>query len=141
MPSLKQLSVLLSRISLFIIYFWFGLLKVLGQSPASHLVQTLMLKTIPFMPFGLFIILFGIFEIIIGIMFIVPGLERWASVLFFLHIIMTALPLFLLPEVWTHIFVPTLEGQYIIKNLALIACVITIYSSISPRKLESNATI
>ena len=68
--SIKQYSVLLSRIALFIVYFWFGFLKVVGQSPASEMVQNLLDQTMPFMPFGVFIILFGLFEMAIISLFI-----------------------------------------------------------------------
>ena len=136
--SLKQTSVLLSRIALFVVYFWFGLLKVIGQSPASPMVHGLFDKTMgpisPFMSFGLFIILFGLFEMLIGVLFILPGLEKTAVILFFLHMITTTLPLFVMGTmIWTGMFVPTLEGQYIIKNLALVACALTIWSSISKK--------
>ena len=140
--SVQQISVLMARIALFVIYFWFGFLKVIGQSPASSMVKNLLSHTVPFMPFGLFIVLFGLFEVLIGILFIIPGKEKFATILFGIHIFTTTLPLFLLHgEVWTHIFVPTLEGQYIIKNLALIACALTIWSSLNPESRQDNAII
>jgi uncharacterized membrane protein YkgB len=95
--NLKQISIIVARGALFIVYFWFGFLKVIGQSPASEMVRELLSQTMPFMS------------------------------LFVIHILTTILPLFLLPSIWTHMFVPTLEGQYIIKNLALIACVLHLY--------------
>ncbi|MBA3733479.1 hypothetical protein H0W91_03855 [Patescibacteria group bacterium] len=134
---IKHASILVARIALFIIYFWFGILKVIGQSPASDMVHHLLSMTMPFIPFGLFIVLFGLFEMLIGILFIVPGFERWAIIFFFLHMITTTLPLFLMSEVWSHMLVPTLEGQYIVKNLALLSCVLTIWASL-PEKLWPN---
>lgn len=135
--TIKQYSVLLSRISLFIIYFWFGILKVVGLSPASGLVQELFDKTLAYIPLintlspGLFVVLFGIFEVVIGILFIIPGKEKLAMKLFFAHMITTGLPLFFLKDsVWQKVLVPTLEGQYIIKNLALVACVLNIISTV-----------
>ena len=105
--SLKQTSVLLSRISLFVIYFWFGLLKVIGLSPASGLVQELFDKTISHIPLlnmmspGFFVIAFGVFEVIIGILFLIPGKEKWAVYAFFAHMIITTMPLlFLKASVW-----------------------------------------
>jgi uncharacterized membrane protein YkgB len=139
--TLKQFSVLLSRIALFIVYFWFGLLKVIGQSPASDMVHHLLDKTMPFIPFSVFIILFGIFEMVIGILFIIPGLEKWASILFFIHMFTTILPLFVMSEVWTQLLVPTLEGQYIVKNLALMACAVTIWSSLPKNQLSAGAVV
>ena len=138
--SLKQTSILLSRVALFIIYFWFGLLKVIGQSPASEMVHHLMDKTMPFMPFGLFIVLFGLFEMAIGVLFLIPNATRLALGLFAIHMFTTILPLFMMSEVWSHMFVPTLEGQYIVKNIALIACAVTIWSSLPPR-IKNSATI
>ena len=131
---------------MFVVYFWFGLLKVIGQSPASEMVHSLFGKTMgpmmPFLSFGVFIILFGIFEIIIGILFIIPGLEKTALVFFFLHMTVTILPLFIMKEVWTSLFVPTLEGQYIIKNLALVACALSVWATLPPyQKIISNEAI
>ena len=132
--TLKQTTVLLSRIALFVIYFWFGFLKIIGMSPASTLVQDLFNHPIihpffaftPFITPHVFVIVFGVFEVIIGILFIIPGKEKWASTLFYLHMFTTFLPLFLLKGLWQGFLAPTLEGQYIIKNLALIACALTV---------------
>lgn len=146
--SLKQTSVLLSRISLFIIYFWFGILKVIGLSPASGLVQELFEKTISHIPLlnmmspGFFVIVFGIFEVLIGILFLIPGKEKWAIYAFFAHVATTMLPLlFLKASVWSGVFVPTLEGQYIIKNLALIACALTIWSSLPQEQRSKDSVV
>ena len=63
----KRYSVPMARFGLFVVYFWFGLLKVIGFSPASPLVQALFERTIHFMPFPLFLVLFGLFEMLIGL--------------------------------------------------------------------------
>ncbi len=126
--NLKQITVLLSRIALFVMYFWFGLLKVIGQSPASPLVEKLFDNTISgVMPFSSFIVLFGLFEMVIGVLFFIPRFEKVATGLFGLHIFTTVLPLFVIGEIWTKFGVPTIEGQYIIKNLALIVCALNIW--------------
>ena len=53
--------------------------------------------------------------------------------LLFPHIVMTALPLFFLTGVtWQTNFVPTLEGQYIIKNLLIIALAISLAARLTP---------
>jgi len=118
----------LGRISLFIIYFWFGILKLLGLSPATPLVLELFDKTIartlPFISFDQFTIAFALFEMLIGVMFLFPRLFKITALIFLAHMGMTSAPLLLVPkEVWTSFLVPTLEGQYIIKNLALISVV------------------
>jgi uncharacterized membrane protein YkgB len=129
----RRVSMPLARIGLFVIFFWFGLLKVIGLSPATALVQDLFVNTIPFMPFPTFLILFGLFEMLIGVLFLISGLERLAIPLLFIHMITTLMPLVLIPqETWSAMFVPTLEGQYIIKNLALIATAVGIASHLHP---------
>ena len=116
-----------SRFALFVVYFWFGLLKVLGLSPASPLVLSLLGKTMPFMEPHAFLILFGILEVIIGLLFLIPRTEKLALCLLTLHMIAVSLPLILLPQItWQKLFVPTLEGQYIIKNILIIAIAFTL---------------
>lgn len=130
-------SLIAARISLFLIYAWFGALKVIGQSPASPLVQDLQEKTLSFVNFDTFMILFGLLEIGIGALFLWRGKEKIALIVMLLHMGTTLLPLIILPgDVWQHPFVPTLEGQYIIKNLALISlalCIVTLSRAAKPR--------
>ncbi len=122
-----------ARFGLFVVFFWFGVLKIFELSPASELVENLFEKTVPVMSFELFLILFGLFECLIGILFLIRGMERLAIVLLFFHMVATFMPLFLLTgETWSGFMVPTMEGQYIIKNLLLIAVAIGIASHLHP---------
>lgn len=130
---LNRINILVSRFALFLVYAWFGILKVFGQSPANPLVEELLEKTLPFMSFSTFIILFGIYEVIIGILFLIPKLRYVAIALLIPHLIMTTGPLILLPAVsWSGWFVPTLEGQYIIKNILILALAIHIHNHKRP---------
>lgn len=120
----------LARVSLFIVYFWFGILKVVDASPANPLVADLLERTLPFIGFNQFIVAFGLFEMLIGIVFLIPRLDKLAIILFVLHMLSTLMPLIMLPAVaWSAPLVPTLEGQYIIKNIALIALAVSIAAS------------
>jgi len=131
--ALRKISVPLARLAMFVIFFWFGFLKIIGTSPANPLVQGLLESTLPFITFETFIIGFAIYEMIIGISFIIPKFERLALALLIPHMIMTTGPLVLLPEIaWQSFMVPTLEGQYIIKNLALVALAVAVISHITP---------
>lgn len=133
----RKISVPLARFGLFVVFFWFGLLKVIGLSPASGLVQRLFENTIPWMSFETFIILFGLFEMLIGILFIIKGLERLVIPLLLVHMVTTFMPLFILSqETWSGFMTPTLEGQYIIKNLALIAAAVGIASHLHPLSIK-----
>lgn len=129
----RRFSIPAARFGLFVVFFWFGILKVLGLSPASGLVQRLFEQTIPFMSFETFLIWFGIFECVIGLMFIFRGLERIVIPLLFVHMITTFGPLVFLPqETWNAFMVPSLEGQYIIKNLVIIAAAVGIAAHLHP---------
>ena len=130
---LRTISRPLSHTAIFVVFFWFGLLKIFDTSPANPLVASLLERTFPIIAFKDFIFFFGIYEMVIGITFLIPNLERLALFLLIPHMIMTSLPLFLLPAVtWQGLFTPTLEGQYIIKNLVIIALAITLAAQIKP---------
>ena len=130
----KKVEVPLARFALFIVYFWFGLLKLVGVSPAEPLVEALFNKTLVFLPFGAFYVSFAVFEMAIGVLFLVRGWERIALVLLGLHVVTTALPLMFLSELtWQGWFTPTLEGQYIIKNILIIAAAVVVGSRLVPR--------
>lgn len=126
----KNSVIYLARISLFLLFFWFGLTKVLGTSPIEDLIKQLYLVTLSksniFTEDG-FIIFLGLIECSIGILWLIPKLTKLAFAVFILHMLATFAPLLLLPHIaWKSNFIPTLEGQYIIKNLALIALALTI---------------
>jgi uncharacterized membrane protein YkgB len=131
----QKIFPIFSRLALFTVYFWFGLLKVIGYSPAGPLVGELLDKTLPFLTPDQFIFYFGLLEMFIGILFLIPQLSRLVIAILVLHLITTAGPLFLLPQIaWQNWFIPTLEGQYIIKNLLIIATAMGVVSGITPWK-------
>lgn len=122
-------SIPFARFALFVVFFWFGILKVIGESPANPLVSNLLESTMPFMSFDTFIVAFGLFEMLIGLSFLFPKLLRISIAILAFHMVTTLMPLILLPEItWQKAFVPTLEGQYIIKNLLIIATAMAIVS-------------
>jgi len=125
---LDQYSVPLLRYSLAVVFFWFGVLKPLGVSSATALVS----ETVYFLPPELFVPILGVWEMAIGVCLLDKRLLRVGIALLLLQMAGTFLPLVLLPNVSFTTFptVPSLEGQYIIKNLVLIsgALVIASYS-------------
>ena len=124
------------RISLAVVFIWFGILKPLGLglSAAAELVR----RTVYWLPPDFFIPLLGWWEVAIGVGLLFRPLIRVALFLLFLQMPGTVLPLFLLPEVcFTQIpFAPTLEGQYIIKNLILLSAAIAVGGTV--RREEST---
>lgn len=134
----KTIFVPSARIGLFIVFFWFGILKVIGASPASGVVSGLLHQTLPFVEPTTFVFLFGVFECLIGVLFLIKGAERVVVPLLLIHMFTTFGPLIFLPEeTWQRFLVPTLEGQYIIKNVVLVAAAIGIASHLHPLKPRS----
>jgi uncharacterized membrane protein YkgB len=123
---MQRHGIRLLRISLGIIYIWFGILKPLHLSPATALV----IKTTTWIPIPprIFVPLLGWWEVAIGLGLLFRRFVRGALFLLFVQMPGTALPLLLLPRVcFTHFpYAPTLEGQYIIKNLTLISAALVV---------------
>lgn len=121
---MQRYGFFLLRISLGIVFFWFGALKPLHLSPADDLVT----KTVVWFPPNVFIPILGVWEMAIGLFMLYRPTVRIALALLFLQMPGTALPLLLLPHVcFTHFpYGLTLEGQYIIKNLTLISAAIVV---------------
>ncbi len=129
MDKAEKRAFIFAHIAIFIIFVWFGGLKVFGYSPASPLVGALLNVTMPFFTEDSFIFWFGLFEVLIGALFLIPKAEKIAISLLILHMATTIMPLLVLPHLtWTAPFVPTLEGQYIIKNIIIIALVATVFA-------------
>jgi uncharacterized membrane protein YkgB len=122
-----------ARMAIFVIYFWFGILKLLGLSPATPLATTLTAQTVGLQYFDILFKILAIVECLIGVLFLIPKATRVAVPLLFVHMAVVSAPLLLIPyAVWTGFFAPTLEGQYIIKNIAVIAIVIGIAAQAKP---------
>lgn len=131
---LVNYSIPFLRISLGINFFWFGILKFFpGASPAQELAT----KTIEVLTFGLIqpdvsIILLAIWETLIGLGLISGRFLRVTLFLLFTQMLGTMTPLLIFPaETFTAIpYAPTLEGQYIIKNLVLISAGFVVGSTV-----------
>lgn len=106
------------------IYSWFGALKVLGYSPAEGLVMDVFQTLFPWLNSVHFMELLGVFEVALGVAFLMAGPRPWIIRVFVAHMLATFVPLIALPSVtWQAPFIPTLVGQYIIKNIALLSLV------------------
>lgn len=132
-------GLLLLRLSIGIIFFWFGFLKFFeGLSPAEELAT----KTIRTITFGLFsdqIIIYGlaVWEVLIGAGLILNIFMRETLLLLYIQIIGTFLPVFLFPRDVFHVFPYsfTLEGQYIVKNIVLLSAGIVLGTTVRGGKL------
>ena len=127
---LNRSSLTILRMSLAIIFIWFGALKPFGQSPAVDLIK----KTVYWLDPDVFIPILGVWEMAIGICLLLAPLIRVGLFLLALQMPGTFLPLVLLPEICfiNFPFDLTLEGQYIVKNLVLIGAGLVVGSRLVP---------
>ena len=118
--ALQRWSTLVLRLTLGIVFLWFGALKVFGVSPAAQLVQ----QTYSFLPFRPFFMLLGFWEIAIGCGMITRLGLRLALVLLCLHLAGTFTALYLAPHLFFlggNLACLSMEGEFVIKNLVLLA--------------------
>lgn len=121
----------LLRISIGIIYLWFGALKFFhGYSPAEDLaINTINILTFGLIPEPLNISLLAGWECLLGILLIMGKWLRVALVLLFIHMACTFTPLLFFPSV-SFKYAPygfTLVGQYIMKNIIIICAALIIW--------------
>lgn len=88
-------SPMLLRISLGIVFVWFGALKVAGVSAVGGLVAS----TVPFLDSAWFVPVLGVLEILMGLAFATGRLLRVVLPMFALHMGGTFLVLIMLPEI------------------------------------------
>ncbi|NLZ95499.1 MAG: hypothetical protein GX921_06720 [Bacteroidales bacterium] len=131
---IDRYGLILLRISMGIVFVWFGVLKFFPDVSAA---QGLAIRTIELLTFGLvpeLIIINGLalWEVLIGVGLISGKFMRATLLLLFLQMIGTFSPIFLFPsEVFNHIpYAPTLEGQYIIKNIVIISAAIVLWGNL-----------
>lgn len=118
-------SITAIRFTLGYIYLHFGLQKFYPDlSPAEIIVD----HTTHFVTFSLFDtftaqLMVATMECVIGIALLFNFLNKGIALLYFFHILCTFIPLLILPEYMFKVFpfVLKTEGQYILKNLVLVA--------------------
>lgn len=134
---LTNYAIRLLRISLAIIFIWFGLLKVIGRTPVADLVANSVYWFSP----EFFVPVLGIWETIVGLGLLFGIALRLTLFLFWLQMAGTFLVLVLRPDIAFQGGNPlllTVEGEFVIKNLVLIAGGLVIGSTIRRRLQWSN---
>ena len=137
---MKQASRPAIRFSFGIIFIWFGILKPLGLSAA----EGLLISTVKWLPFGSpesWLVIIGWWEVAIGVLFLFKKTTRIAIALLFMQMVGTFMPLIFLSEVTfqsENILLPTMEGQYIIKNLMIISAALVLGGDFSRNEIMKN---
>jgi uncharacterized membrane protein YphA (DoxX/SURF4 family) len=131
---LARCSLPFLRFGMGTVFLWFGLLKFFpGLSPATELAA----RTIHAVSFGMIpreagLVLLAMLETAIGLGFLTGSYMRLTLGLLLFQMAGTLTPLFLFPaeEFMRFPYAPTLEGQYIIKNVVLIGAGLVIGATV-----------
>jgi uncharacterized membrane protein YkgB len=115
------------RLSLAIVFVWFGALKLIDASPAVQLIR----QSFPLFAVSPYLELLGLAEMLIGAGLIFDRLSKYAALLLVLHLIGTLCVALVSPAT---IFAPafpvlTMEGEFILKNVVLIVAGLAVAGS------------
>jgi putative oxidoreductase len=117
---LERAALPLLRLSLGLVLVWFGVLKIVGETPVADLVA----GTVYWVNPSWFVPLLGVFEVVVGIGLLLGRWLRIVLALFVLQMMGTFLVLVIQPEVAFQDGNPlllTTEGEFVIKNLVLLS--------------------
>jgi uncharacterized membrane protein YkgB len=136
-------GVTLTRLALGIIFIWFGALKFFpGASPAADLAS----QTIGRLTGGrvgplVALRVLAAWEVLIGIGLLTGTFLRITLLVLWVQMLGTMLPLVFFPSQTfsSFPFVPTLEGQYIIKNLVLVSAAIVVGATVRGGRMLTRA--
>lgn len=136
-------SIEVLRISLGIVFLAFGALKLFpGVSPAEGIVRaTTDALTSGLVPGGLAVALTAVVEVVVGITFVTGRWMRAAVWLLTAMLVGVLSPLLVLaPRLFAgpH-HAPTLEGQYVLKDLVLVAAGMVVSSTVRGGRLVRGA--
>lgn len=130
------------RLSAGLVFFWFGVLKFFpGWSPAQDLAgRTISVLTLGYIPPSISVPLLAALETTIGLLLLSGRWLRAAIGLLAMQMTGTLMPLFLFPRETFAVYplAPTLEGQYIIKNLILISAAVVIGATVRGGTLSAD---
>lgn len=132
----------LLRVSLGIVFLWFGALKFFpAMSPAQELAaKTIGSLTGHLVSSSVALTVLAAWECLIGLGLLAGRGLRTVLLLLYLQMLGTFAPIVLFPhEVFVQFpIAPTLEGQYIIKNLVLISAGIAIGASVRGGRMNAE---
>ncbi len=117
------------RLTLALVFIWFGALKVIGASPVADLVSS----TLPFLPAHVSVPLLGAVEVLIGLGLATRLALRLVLLFFALQMAGTFLVFVLLPAQSFQAGNPlllTTTGEFVLKNLILLTAGLVVGSTV-----------
>jgi len=141
---LEKKGMLVLRISVGMIFLWFGFLKFFGSLSAA---ETIASRTISWLTAGYLtqtysMPILAVIECMIGIGILTKRYMEYVIPVLYFQMAGTLLPLAVFrDETWQLPFVPTLLGQYIIKNAILISAAMVLGTIAKGGKLIQDPVI
>jgi putative oxidoreductase len=117
---LHRYSISALRLMLGLIFVWFGALKLFGASPVMGILR----HTYSFLPVEPLAMALGLWEVLLGVGLITRRALRCTLGLLCLHLMGTFVTTLLAPALFFHHGNPlwlTVEGEFVMKNMVLIA--------------------
>jgi len=111
------------------LFIWFGLLKMSGELSATSIVA----KSVYWFDPSIGVPLLGLWEITMGLLLFFPATLRLALLLFFIRLPGTFLALILNYDACfaDGLLVPTIQGQYLLKEFTLVGADLVIGSTVA----------
>jgi putative oxidoreductase len=125
-------SIKILRICLGIVFLWFGALKLFGVSPVTQLIA----ETYSFLDPKMFLVVLGVWEVVIGLGLLFNFGLKWIIPLLWLQMAGTFFSAVLNPSLFFikgNILEPTYNGEFLIKNLVLVAGSLVIWEKRNDR--------
>ncbi len=136
---LRTWSLVALRVSVAVVFVWFGALKIFDVTPVTDLVA----NTVYWVDAGWFVPALGVAEVVVGLGLLLRRALRVVIGLFALQMVGTFLVLVILPEVAFqdgNILKLTVEGEFVIKNLVLLSAGLVVGATVRRRRDGAEAT-
>lgn len=130
---LQRWSITLLRVSVAIVFIWFGALKVFDVTPVADLVA----DTVYWVDPDWFVPLLGVFEVAVGVGLLMRRALRAILGLFALQMVGTFLVMVVQPDVAFRDGNPlllTVEGEFVVKNLVLLSAGMVVGATVRRRE-------
>lgn len=131
LPMLRDRSVPLLRVSLGVVFVWFGGLKLTGTTPVADLVA----GTVPWLERETFVLGLGFVEVLLGLALVLGWRLRLVAPLVIAHLCGTFLTLVMQPKLAFQTGNPlllTMTGEFVVKNLVLITAALVVLAAETP---------
>ena len=117
--NLEEKLIIALRVSLGLIFLWFGLIKVAGYQTVYHIIKA----SFPMLATGRGYMILGLVEAVIGLGLITNVCRKLTHIALVLHLLGTLTVFLVSPQMMFQPYFPilTLEGEFVVKNITLLA--------------------